>query len=393
MLEILILTATKDQYETITSIHMYSLSPGRLQDLVVLTDIGRGISADSFLKEDPLKTYKTYGIIQNPAVTRRTGRKHIIPEAPKPKFQPTKSEKNIKKEETKPIATNSTTKDAKEASRPGSRDSSVSAASNKGPSLKRESSSLFKAFAKGQNKSKAAQKDADASTNASASGAEDTQMPDADEEGESEDEAIFLDTGTKKPASKKRASDIKKERDDKAAKLRKMMDSDDEEEKAVPNVEDATGANEEPPAAKDGISEADRSNTNAETNGDEVAWSDSDTEQARQKAPAKDASTSKDAGPISTEPRRRRGKRKVMKKRTMKDDEGFLVTKEEAVWESFSEDDPEPEPSKAKDKPKPTSSFSSVKSQSGASQKPPASAAKGGTQKKKGDIMSFFGKK
>ncbi len=32
-----------------------------------------------------------------------------------------------------------------------------------------------------------------------------------------------------------------------------------------------------------------------------------------------------------------------MKKKTTKDEDGYLVTKEEAVWESFSEDEPEPQ--------------------------------------------------
>jgi DNA polymerase delta subunit 3 len=65
---------------------------------------------------------------------------------------------------------------------------------------------------------------------------------------------------------------------------------------------------------------------------------------------------------------RRRGKRRVMKKKKVQDEDGYLgmldpspslrflwppqVTKEEAVWESFSED--EPEPKRAKPAPKPT---------------------------------------
>lgn len=44
---------------------------------------------------------------------------------------------------------------------------------------------------------------------------------------------------------------------------------------------------------------------------------------------------------------RRRGRRRVTKKKTVKDEEGYLVTKEEQVWESFSEDEPEPKKLKA----------------------------------------------
>lgn len=85
---------------------------------------------------------------------------------------------------------------------------------------------------------------------------------------------------------------------------------------------------------------------------------------------------------------RRRGKRQVMKKRTVKDDEGYLgmlrcffevpsssnrviVTREEATWESFSEDEPAP----PKKKP--------------AVNVPKGKPAKAG----QGNIMSFFGKK
>lgn len=85
---------------------------------------------------------------------------------------------------------------------------------------------------------------------------------------------------------------------------------------------------------------------------------------------------------------RRRGKRRVMKKKTVKDEEGYLgkrdialssntrlpstVTKEEAVWESFSED--EPEPKRAKPAPK------------------PAAKGKPAAKKGQGSIASFFKK-
>lgn len=90
---------------------------------------------------------------------------------------------------------------------------------------------------------------------------------------------------------------------------------------------------------------------------------------------------------------RRRGRRKVMRKIQNRDDEGYLgtspneflnfqiwglelilcaVTSTEAVWETFSEDEPEPPP-----KPKPKAA---VKGKKG--------AAVG-----QGNIMSFFAKK
>jgi len=77
---------------------------------------------------------------------------------------------------------------------------------------------------------------------------------------------------------------------------------------------------------------------------------------------------------------RRRGRRKVIKKKTIKDEEGYLVTKEEAAWESFSEDEPAPAP-KAK-------TPSSIASSSA-----PGRAKKTNGRPGQGNIMSFFGKK
>lgn len=113
-------------------------------------------------------------------------------------------------------------------------------------------------------------------------------------------------------------------------------------------------------------------------------------------APSKDPEPA--SKPESSEPKehvvvengRRRGKRKVMKKKTMKDAEGYLgnhprqylayptqmltklVTIEEPVWESFSEEEPAPPPKK-----KPSIGGSAPKGK------------KGG----QGNIMSFFSKK
>ncbi|KAL8779540.1 MAG: hypothetical protein Q9194_001392 [Teloschistes cf. exilis] len=74
---------------------------------------------------------------------------------------------------------------------------------------------------------------------------------------------------------------------------------------------------------------------------------------------------------------RRRGRRKIMKKMTLRDDEGYLVTKEEPAWESFSEDEPPPKQTTLTPAPSSTST------------KGPKSTAKKG----QGNLMSFFGKK
>ena len=77
---------------------------------------------------------------------------------------------------------------------------------------------------------------------------------------------------------------------------------------------------------------------------------------------------------------RRRGRRRVMKKKTTKDAEGYLVTKEEMAWESFSESDKEPAQKRAKPVEK-------------LADKVPAKKGAAGTKKGQGNIMSFFSKK
>jgi DNA polymerase subunit Cdc27 len=371
----------KSQYETITSIQMYSLSPTKLPDLVTLADIGRGLYADVFSKEDPLLHNKTYGVIQNPQVRRRKGKRPLIPTAPASKFQPVKEQ--AKAVPSKTPAAPTTLKKEETASRPSSRDS-TSTRDSKQPTLKRGASDLFKAFAKS--------KPPKLTDNSQSTNNEDTKMSDAptpklddDDEGESEDEALFLDTGTRQPA-KKRTSDIQKQREDKAAKLRKLMESDDDDVPAVPKVEDAAAKASRPIAT-------DKADGDEEEEG--VTWSDSENESKSK------AKKEKEAPPEPSGPRRRRGKRKVMKKRTMKDEDGYLVTKEEPVWESFSESEPE-----AVEEKRPVvsalksgapgggkSQASQSQSQSQSQKSAGGAGAKGGAKKGKGDIMSFFGKK
>lgn len=314
-----------------------------------------------FIKEDPLQHNKTYGVIQNSNVRRRTGKRPPISEAPAQKFKPIKDEtrQNTTASTTSKTSNLPPTLKREDSSRPSSAGSITSTSSTKQPTLKRDTSDIFKSFAKARPKPKDEKKDADASTNGDSpaqSGPEDVRMTDADEEGESEDEALFLDTNTRKPAKKRTSEegDLKKDKEERAAKLRKMMDSDNESEQIL---------------AKTNVKKED---ADEEAEGADVAWSESDSE--KPKALKQDKTHVKEE--LEAEPTRRRGRRKVMKKRTMKDEEGYLVTKEEAVWESFSEDEPASQP-----KPK---ARSQAKSSGKASGK---AAGKGG------NIMSFFGKK
>ena len=365
----------KDQYEFISSVHIYSLSPYRLQDLQTLTDIGRDLFNSVFVKEDPLLHNKTYGVIQNSGVRRRTGKRPPISEAPTAKFKPVENETK----QTSAVSTFSKTTNLpptlkKEgSSRPSSTGSTTTTSSTRQPALKRDVSDIFKSFAKAKSKPKDENKGTDASTNGDSpaqSGPEDTKMTDADEEGESEDEALFLDTKTRKSAKKRPSEDgdLTNDKAGRAAKLRKMMDSDEDDEH-IPDNSD--GKKEEA--------------SNEEPKDTDVAWSDSDSD--KPKAPNPEATSAiAESTATSTEPTRRRGRRKVVKKRTMKDEEGYLVTKEEAVWESFSEDEPT-------SRPKLTAAFP-IKTQS---QPKKSSTGTGKTSGKPagkgGSIASFFGKK
>ena len=326
-----------------------------------------------FIKEDPLLHNKTYGAIQNSGVRRRTGKRPPVSEAPAPKFKAVKEEPQ---KSTTATATSTASRPPpalkkEDSSRPSSAGSTTTASSTKQSSLKRDTSDIFKSFAKAKSKPKLERQGTDTSNGANSpaqSGPEDTKMTDADEEGESEDEALFLDTRTRKPAKKRPSEDgdLKKDREERAAKLRKMMDSDDEDIPISKKPDD-----EEETLKQEGKNAGDA----------DVAWSDSDTE--GRKAPKQEEALKQEPATANTEPKRRRGKRKVMKKRTMKDEEGYLVTKEEAVWESFSEDEPASQP-------KPKASFP-TKTQS----QPKSSGGKptGKTAGKGGNIMNFFGKK
>lgn len=61
------LADAKATFESISSIHIYSLQPNTLQDLNVLIDVGREI-VTTYGHEDPLEFGKQWGMIQNPHV-------------------------------------------------------------------------------------------------------------------------------------------------------------------------------------------------------------------------------------------------------------------------------------------------------------------------------------
>ncbi|KAK8208055.1 Cell morphogenesis protein PAG1 [Zalaria obscura] len=190
----------------------------------------------------------------------------------------------------------------------------------------RESSSIFKSFAKA--KPKVAKQETESSKEPSPA-PEDNPMAGVSDDDNEEDSMMLDDQPAKEPTGKS-----KKEREE---ELRKMMEAEDEPmEDAPSNPIDAP--NEIVPEEKqESQNKEEPIETVTVTNG------------------------------------RRRGRRRVMKKKTVRDEEGYLVTKEEAAWESFSEDEPAPKKAKT-------------------SVAPPAAKAKKGGKPGQGNIMSFFSK-
>ncbi|KAK4544326.1 hypothetical protein LTR36_004217 [Oleoguttula mirabilis] len=342
------LEQAKATFESITGIHIYSLQANGLSDVQSLTECNRKITA-SYASEDPLQAWKQYGTIQNPNVKRRTQRRGPPPPAPvakaaepktkplAPTTKPTVLERQASKE-------SKASQESKPASKPTSKPSSAKATpepAKKPATVKRQDSDIFKSFAKGRAKPKKqdSQSSAEATTPAAAEPEDEPMGGFSDEDDDAEDGAADIDEVPQEPEGKS-----KKERE---ADLQAMMDQEDEiMEDAAEAIPDKTAAEE-----------------------DEGAIDRPVSRQAEE--PAKET--------VTVENGRRRGRRRVMKKKTVKDEDGYLVTKEEAAWESFSED--EPAPKKLKTAPATSTN------------KPTAAGKKGAAKAGQGNIMSFFSKK
>ncbi|KAF2143621.1 uncharacterized protein K452DRAFT_317095 [Aplosporella prunicola CBS 121167] len=342
----------KAKYSEIMSIHIYSLEPGPLQSLHALSDCNREI-VSNYSTEDPLEAWKTYGTIQNPHVKRRTGGKRAAPaattaaakSAPRASIpaqaKPKELENTLKRSRDLKKDSRDATPQANNAAVPKKKSDA------KAPTLAREGSNIFKSFAKAKPKKTptVSESTTPAAESVEPSAAEDEPMKDAsDEEGEDEDLMITEPTTKTKQrseAASKAASEAKARRD----ALEKMMDDDDS-----PMADAPAPAVEKPTEEEEEASPIDQ-------------------------PPPPPAADDKKEATVTVSGGRRRGRRRFMKKKTVKDEEGYLVTREEAVWESFSEDEPEPKKLK-------TVSAPAAKGKKG------AAAPKG-----QGSIMSFFAKK
>ncbi|EOA87597.1 uncharacterized protein SETTUDRAFT_150612 [Exserohilum turcica Et28A] len=333
------LEETREEFEEGASAHIYSLEPGPLEIFGVLS-LCNHEAVTQYADEDPLQRWKTYGSIRNQHIKRRTA-KYAPPtasSASKPAAKPiakpaakstiTVPTKEKEKEAAAARRGSASEENASENSTPQPPASSSAlkqSESKSGAKKDKATSDIFKSFAKAKPK-------AEKSKDSTPAPVEDEPM-----QGMSEDEGDPDDEPEVKIDEEKNEA-ARKAREERAERLRKMMEDDDEEMTDAPAAAESQ-AETAPAAAADASEPTEGEATVTVSNG------------------------------------RRRGRRRVMKKKKVKDEDGYLVTREEAVWESFSEE--EPAPKKAKPVvPK------------------PASSAKGKNAGKKGQgsIASFFKK-
>ncbi|CAK3989976.1 DNA polymerase delta subunit 3-like [Lecanosticta acicola] len=326
----------RELFETITGMHIYSLQAKALGDVHVLTDCNRRVAAD-YASEDPLKEWKQYGTIQNPNVRRRTGKRP----PPQPTTSATKPDA-VKARITAAAAAKSSAAEVLSASKTSPKDTTpepVKSATNKPTAAKKSESGLFKAFAKGAAKPKKAEPEKPSKPGAHAEDVPMTGFSD-DEDDDGEDGGLPEELADVKAPSGKSKSD-------REAELKAMMEQEDEP------MEDAAAPAEEELEAEE------------EVKHEEGAI---DKVEPQEKQERKEH--------VTVENGRRRGRRRVMKKKTVKDEDGYIVTREEPAWESFSEDEPAPK------KPKVQAPISNK----------PAPGGKKGGKPGQGNIMSFFKK-
>ncbi|CAO1601614.1 CDC27 protein [Xanthoria calcicola] len=337
------------------SIHVYSLGPSTIQNIQLLSECNRAVIT-KHATEDPLQAGRQYGTIQNARVKRRTGPRPLPAQstsaATKASLTPKASTPAVKTgtqpnpaRETKALpAKTASRSEAKPKDETSQQSSQQKKPATKTPALKRDKSDIFKSFAKPPNK--VSRENTASSAVASPAPKAETpapeKIPDASQDpDESMDEASDGEQLEDSLISAEKAAQSKRgTRSEREDQLKKLLD-DDEDDEEEPDHATTTRNQDSPPIS-----------------------------------PPRKISEPENPVPAAA-PRggRRRGRRQVMKKKTIKDEEGYLVTKEEPGWESFSEDEPAPK----------EASVSTVPSTS----KGKKAAGKPG----QGNIMSFFGKK
>lgn len=279
-------------YQKVTSIHVYSLSPHPQKDLSPLSDLSTQVSGYK-TKEDSIAMAKKYGIIVNPQVRRRDRKGRAPAPAPAPAQAPTVTKPTIKQEPSKStVAKNAKPEPAtkasffapklkQETSDASSKDSTPASSApgqkKSAPPLKRGGSgSIMQSFAKAKPPKPKPEPKKE----------EDTTMALSDD-GEAGDDDM--------PVSKKPAVDtesIRKAKKEREEALRRMMEEDDDEEEEVPSEKDDEEMEEAPEPEPEPQPEE------------------------KKEEPAEVVSSAGNG--------RRRGKRRVMQKKRIVDDQGYM---------------------------------------------------------------------
>ncbi len=257
------------------------------KDLQLLSDCSRELQSLT-ASEDPLTTLSTYGSITNPLAKRRpnVNRRPAPPptshlktkvetkpnphqDPPKPKTEP-KSQPSTANEF---FAKSNTSSKLNPTSGSGTASSKESTPAP--PALRKESSSLFKSFAKAKPKTK--REDTGTGT--------DSEVQDEAMKEVSDDEEDYV---LPAPVKREGEDSDRKNRREREAALKKMMEDDDNEATDSPKQESEAEAEE-------------------------------DAEVLEEKRPLKE-----EEPVVEVSGGKRRGRRKVMKKKTVQDEEGYL---------------------------------------------------------------------
>jgi DNA polymerase delta subunit 3 len=286
----------KTQFESISSIHVYSLGPSVIKDMEVLTDCNRQI-IEQYNDRDPLEVNHIYGTIINKNVKRRTVKRApapavAAPAVAKPKAIPSRTQEA--KVPTPSSSAKAPPKLSSQASSGSSKDffgkpsvprqasnlSAKDAPTSSAPAAKPKTNTIGGMFA--SSKSKASPSPA---TSAAATPAADSPMAGVADDDSEDDEPAAVAQPSKDEIEKSRQA--RKERE---AKLAQMMEESDEEVAPTPEVESQEKEEEEEP----------------------------------EPAPEENKEPEGKREFVETSNGRRRGRRRVMKKKTVKDEEGYL---------------------------------------------------------------------
>lgn len=260
------------EYADVTSLHVYSLSPQPQKDLTMLSDVAQSMSEYPAL-DDAAAQAKKYGGIVNPHLRKRT-RKNAPP-PPTPAAAPSKPIKTEAPKSTAPVATKVKTEPAPSQSK----DAAPSQSSKPAVAPKKAAGGIMQSFAKAAAKPpkpKPVKKE------------EDTTMALSDD-GEADDEDMPVPANKKSDAEIEASRQARKNRED---ELRRMMEEDEDEEEEKEDEDEEMEEPEPEPEAEPAAPVKE------------------------EKEPQEVVSSAGDG--------RRRGKRRVMKKKRILDDQGYM---------------------------------------------------------------------